>query len=69
MPNASLPDCDPEARHYCGGGWRGITNQLDYIQDMGFDAIWISPVVANTVNRTTEGDAYHGYDLNFFEKY
>lgn len=25
---------------YCGGSFRGITEQLDYIQSMGFDAIW-----------------------------
>jgi len=40
---------------YCGGTFKGIQNNLDYIQGMGFDAIWISPVVANTK------DGYHGY--------
>jgi len=40
---------------YCGGTFKGIQNNLDYIQGMGFDAIWISPVVANTP------DGYHGY--------
>lgn len=29
---------------YCGGTWKGIENKLDYIQGMGFDAVWISPV-------------------------
>jgi alpha-amylase len=32
---------------YCGGTWRGIIDHLDYIQSMGFDAIWISPMPAN----------------------
>lgn len=36
-----------DLRKYCGGTWKGITSQLDYIQGMGFDAIWISPVVDN----------------------
>jgi alpha-amylase len=40
---------------YQGGTWKGIEDKLDYIQGMGFDAIWISPVVDNT-----EG-GYHGY--------
>ena len=40
---------------YCGGTWKGIENNLDYIQNMGFDAIWISPVPENL------GDDYHGY--------
>jgi len=40
---------------YCGGTFNGIKNQLDYIQGMGFDAIWISPVIKNTPG------GYHGY--------
>ena len=40
---------------YCGGTFKGIQNHLDYIKDMGFNAIWISPVQANTKNN------YHGY--------
>ena len=40
---------------YCGGNYRGIINKLDYIKGMGFDAIWISPIIENT-----EG-SYHGY--------
>ena len=42
---------------YCGGNYQGIINHLDYIKGMGFDAIWISPIVENT-----EG-SYHGYHL------
>ena len=40
---------------YCGGTFQGIINHLDYIQNMGFDGIWISPVIENTAN------GYHGY--------
>jgi hypothetical protein len=29
--------------NYCGGTFSGILQKLDYIQGMGFDAIWISP--------------------------
>ena len=42
---------------YCGGNYKGIINKLDYIKGMGFDAIWISPIVENTP------DSYHGYHL------
>jgi alpha-amylase len=42
---------------YCGGNYQGLINKLDYIKGMGFDAIWISPIVENT-----EG-SYHGYHL------
>ena len=40
---------------YCGGNYKGLINHLDYIQGMGFDAIWVSPIIENT-----EG-SYHGY--------
>ncbi|TVY22327.1 Alpha-amylase A type-3 [Lachnellula hyalina] len=49
--------CDTSADKYCGGSWQGIINKLDYIQDMGFTAIWISPIVENL---QADG-AYHGY--------
>ncbi|KAI5866030.1 glycoside hydrolase family 13 protein [Durotheca rogersii] len=41
--------------NYCGGTFRGLESKLDYIAGMGFDAIWITPVVANT------NGGYHGY--------
>ncbi|CAF4024965.1 unnamed protein product, partial [Rotaria sp. Silwood1] len=31
-------------RHYCGGTYRGANDQLDYVVEMGFNAIWISPI-------------------------
>ncbi|SPN99230.1 related to alpha-amylase A precursor [Cephalotrichum gorgonifer] len=40
---------------YCGGTFKGIESKLDYIAGMGFDAIWLTPVVANTPG------GYHGY--------
>ena len=42
---------------YCGGSYKGIQSKLDYIKGMGFDAIWISPIVENTAG------SYHGYHL------
>lgn len=41
--------------NYCGGGYIGLKNNLDYIQGMGFNAIWISPIVDNY------DGGYHGY--------
>ncbi|EAW14194.1 alpha-amylase [Aspergillus clavatus NRRL 1] len=51
--------CDPFK--YCGGSWAGIIEKLDYIQDLGFTAIQISPVVENIPDDTKYGEAYHGY--------
>nr|AAC49622.1 alpha-amylase [Lipomyces spencermartinsiae]prf//2203288A alpha amylase [Lipomyces kononenkoae] len=53
--------CDVTDRVYCGGSYRGIINMLDYIQGMGFTAIWISPIVENIPDDTGYGYAYHGY--------
>lgn len=52
--------CNTSALQYCGGTWRGIIDHLDYIQGMGFDAIWISPPFANVKGQTPMGEAYHG---------
>lgn len=41
--------------NYCGGTFQGIQQHLDYIVGMGFNAIWISPIVKN------KDDSYHGY--------
>ncbi|KKK36451.1 alpha-amlyase [Mesobacillus campisalis] len=49
---------DPKAYH--GGDFEGITKQLDYIKDMGFTAIWLTPVFDNI------DKGYHGYWINDF---
>lgn len=49
----SMPCTD--LRSYCGGTFNGITNNLDYIQGLGANAIWISPMVENTPG------GFHGY--------
>lgn len=52
--------CD--VAEYCGGTWQALISKLDYIQDMGFTAIWISPVVENLQTPNgQDGDSYHGY--------
>ena len=46
--NASCPFVPPFSlplNVYCGGTWAALTSRLDYIRGMGFDAIWISPMV------------------------
>ncbi|KAL4788290.1 glycoside hydrolase superfamily [Aspergillus varians] len=58
--NSTTTECDTSVGRYCGGTWQGIINQLDYIQGMGFTAIWITPVTEQVEN-SSHGDAYHGY--------
>ena len=40
---------------YCGGTFQGILDKLDYIQGLGANAIWISPIPEQT------DKGYHGY--------
>ncbi|CUA73956.1 GH13 alpha-amylase precursor [Rhizoctonia solani] len=64
--DGSGPSCNTGDRKYCGGTFKGITNHLDYIQGMGFDSVWISPITKN-IGNTGYGEGYHGYwpmDLN-----
>lgn len=42
-----------------GGDIRGIINHLDYISNMGFTAIWPTPVLENDMNDYS----YHGYAI------
>ncbi|WP_339917229.1 glycoside hydrolase family 13 protein [Yeosuana marina] len=51
---------DDYARH--GGDIKGIINHLDYINDMGFTAIWPCPLLTNDMPRTS----YHGYAMTDF---
>ena len=45
------------ARH--GGDIKGITKHLDYIDEMGFTAIWSTPVLTNDMKESS----YHGYAI------
>jgi len=51
---------DDYARH--GGDIRGMIDHLDYIDGMGFTAIWPSPLLTNDMPRTS----YHGYAITDF---
>ncbi|KAK5744333.1 hypothetical protein LTR17_002043 [Elasticomyces elasticus] len=53
--------CHTEIGPYCGGTWKGLMQNLDYIQGMNFDAIWISPVTAQLPQYTKDGRSYAGY--------
>lgn len=63
LPQGADPTkCDTADRTWCGGTWNTLRENLDYIQDAGFTAVWISPVSQNYQGSTTPyGDPYHGY--------
>lgn len=43
-----------------GGDWKGITEHLDYVKELGVTTLWISPIVKN-VETDADVDSYHGY--------
>ncbi|MFC5408437.1 glycoside hydrolase family 13 protein [Larkinella bovis] len=70
--NDAFPDLlDPKAdrsvpflRH--GGDLQGIANHLDYLQELGVTALWMTPVLVNDETRKQEAPdrlqaGYHGY--------
>lgn len=51
-------------RYIHGGDWQGIIDKLDYIEGMGYTAIWISPVTEPQLwNIGGYPSAYHGYNM------
>lgn len=79
-----LEPCDGVAGNigYLGGDFRGLLDHADYIREMGFTALWITPIVDNPDQAFTGGDpitctsfltdrdktGYHGYwGINFYQ--
>ncbi|WP_298441826.1 alpha-amylase family glycosyl hydrolase [uncultured Ferrimonas sp.] len=77
-----LKDDSPANVGYLGGDFKGVVNNAKYIADMGFGAVWLTPIVDNPAAAFTGGDeiklngfgmdrgkaAYHGYwGSNFYQ--
>lgn len=60
MPENVVNRSDPNGRH--GGDLAGIQNHLDYLNDLGITAIWLTPVLENNMDRVS----YHGYSITDF---
>ena len=53
---------EPLGRH--GGDIQGVIENLNYISEMGFTAIWLNPLLENKMPR----HSYHGYAITDFYK-
>ncbi|MBD8500400.1 type I pullulanase [Paenibacillus arenosi] len=58
---------------YQGGDFRGLINKLDYLEDLGVNTLWITPIVDNIdFNQGTSFNGkqygYHGYWAKDFTK-
>lgn len=59
---------DPQAFH--GGDLKGLIKRLDWIQSMGFDTVWLSPIFKMRPDKWNGFGAFHGYwtwDLSALE--
>ncbi len=63
-PTSAPRGRDPrQGRLFQGGNLKGIIHRLDYIQNLGCTAIWLSPIFKN---RQEKDDTYHGYGIQDF---
>ncbi|WP_142785133.1 glycoside hydrolase family 13 protein [Changchengzhania lutea] len=60
LKEATINRSDDYARH--GGDIKGMTQHLDYIDEMGFTAIWPCPLLTNDMPKAS----YHGYAMTDF---
>ena len=65
-----MGEYDPSTEsHFNGGDIPGITEKLDYIQQLGATALWLTPPVANQWWSTdSDYSGYHGYWARDFTK-
>lgn len=54
------------AESYHGGDFQGILDQLDYLDELGINTIWLSPIIDNVDHNHRHGKegaqyGYHGY--------
>lgn len=81
-PVPGAPPGESDNIGYLGGDFKGIENNADYIKELGFDAIWLTPIVDNPDEAFTGSQpvtwkgmfqdrgktGYHGYwGSNFYK--
>ncbi|HEY0502485.1 MAG TPA: alpha-amylase family glycosyl hydrolase [Lysobacter sp.] len=81
IPVPGAPAGQSDNVGYLGGDFKGLLDNADYIHDMGFGAVWLTPIVDNPDEAFTGGDpvkwggmftdrgktGYHGYwGVNFY---
>ncbi|MFZ5440946.1 MAG: alpha-amylase family glycosyl hydrolase [Myxococcota bacterium] len=66
--DAEIDRADPQAFH--GGDLQGVIERLDWVQALGFDTVWLSPIFKMRTEKWFGHGAFHGYwtwDLSALE--
>jgi len=75
VPVPGAPPGESDNIGYLGGDFRGVLDNADYIRDLGFSAVWVTPITDNPDEAFSGGDpvtwragladhgktGYHGY--------
>ncbi|MEN9225208.1 MAG: alpha-amylase family glycosyl hydrolase [Thermostichus sp. HHBFW_bins_43] len=68
-PNPELYDPDRQDwGKYWGGDLQGVIDKLDYLQQMGITAIWLTPLFEQVERLFIESAAMHGYWTKDFKR-
>ncbi|GEM02210.1 pullulanase, extracellular [Halolactibacillus halophilus] len=71
--NLDYESAENQRGTYQGGDFKGVTEKLDYLDDLGVNTIWITPIVENVAHDVEANSdngsyyAYHGYWAEDFE--
>jgi len=57
-PNKDAELARKSSNDWMGGNLKGTISKIDYIPNLGFDAIWLSPIF--------KCYSYHGYNITSF---
>ncbi len=81
-PTPGAPEGQTDNVGYLGGDFKGVLDNADYIRDLGFTSVWITPIIDNPDEAFTGGEeakwagmftdrgktGYHGYwGINFYK--
>ena len=55
----SGPDGETDNIGYLGGDFKGVLDNADYIRELGFSAVWVTPITDNPDEAFTGGDPIH----------
>lgn len=61
---APPPGSSP-SNHHCGGTLQGIASRLDHIHELGFDAIYLTPIFQAQSNHKYNTSSFHEIDSRF----